>query len=65
MVTRYAYVARALMQAIADGRHPVGSLLPNEFELAEQFTVSRSTIRAAMRELQASGIREPEKKCRH
>ena len=56
MVTRYAYVARALMQAIADGRHPVGSLLPNEFELAEQFTVSRSTIRAAMRELQASGI---------
>ncbi|WP_375310404.1 GntR family transcriptional regulator [Bradyrhizobium sp. A5] len=44
------------MQAIADGRHPVGSLLPNEFELAEQFTVSRSTIRAAMRELQASGI---------
>lgn len=56
MVTRYAHVARALTEAITDGRYPIGSLLPNEFELAEQFAVSRSTIRAAMRELQASGI---------
>ncbi|WP_315835006.1 GntR family transcriptional regulator [Bradyrhizobium prioriisuperbiae] len=56
METRYAYVARALAEAIADGRHPVGSVLPNEFELAEQFAVSRSTVRAAMRELQASGL---------
>lgn len=54
--TRYAYVARALAEAIAEGRHPVGSVLPNEFELAEQFAVSRSTVRAAMRELQASGL---------
>jgi DNA-binding GntR family transcriptional regulator len=54
--TRYAYVARALTEAIAGGRHPVGSVLPNEFELAEQFAVSRSTVRAAMRELQASGL---------
>lgn len=56
METRYAYVARALTEAIADGRHPMGSVLPNEFELAEQFAVSRSTVRAAMRELQASGL---------
>jgi len=54
--TRYAYVARALTEAIAEGRHPVGSILPNEFELADQFAVSRSTVRAAMRELQASGL---------
>jgi GntR family transcriptional regulator len=54
--TRYAYVARALTEAIGDGRHPIGSVLPNEFELAEQFSVSRSTVRAAMRELQASGL---------
>lgn len=54
--TRYAYVARALTEAIAEGRHPVGSVLPNEFELAEHFSVSRSTVRAAMRELQASGL---------
>ena len=56
METRYAYVARVLTEAIAGGRHPVGSVLPNEFELAEQFDVSRSTVRAAMRELQASGL---------
>lgn len=53
---RYAFVARALAEAIAEGRHPVGSVLPNEFELADQFEVSRSTVRAAMRELQASGL---------
>ena len=53
---RYAFVARALTEAIADGRHPVGSVLPTEFELAEQFAVSRSTVRAAMQELQASGL---------
>lgn len=56
METRYAYVARVLAAAIAAGRHPVGSILPNELNLAEQFGVSRSTIRAAMRELQASGL---------
>jgi DNA-binding GntR family transcriptional regulator len=53
---RYAFVARALTEAIADGRHPVGSVLPTEFELADQFAVSRSTVRAAMQELQASGL---------
>ncbi|MFG1466080.1 GntR family transcriptional regulator [Xanthobacter sp. DSM 24535] len=56
METRYASVARALAEAISSGRHPVGSLLPNEFELADQFAVSRSTVRAAMRELEASGL---------
>jgi DNA-binding GntR family transcriptional regulator len=54
--TRYAYVARLLTEAIADGRYPVGSLLPNEHDLADQFAVSRSTVRAAMRELQNSGL---------
>ncbi len=56
MEKRYAFVARALTEAIADGRHPVGSVLPTEFELADQFAVSRSTVRAAMQELQASGL---------
>lgn len=56
METRYAFVARELTEAIASGRYPVGSLLPNELDLAEQFEVSRSTVRAAMRELQAMGL---------
>lgn len=56
MRTRYAQVARDLAEAIASGLHPVGSLLPTEMELAEQFAVSRSTIRAAMQELQNTGL---------
>ena len=54
--TRYAFVARELTEAIAKGRYPIGSLLPNELDLADQFGVSRSTVRAAMRELQATGL---------
>lgn len=56
MQPRYANVARQLAEAIASGRYPVGSLLPPEVALAEQLGVSRSTVRAAMRELQATGL---------
>lgn len=56
METRYAFVARELTEAIAKERYPVGTLLPNELDLADQFDVSRSTVRAAMRELQAMGL---------
>jgi len=54
--TRYATVAKVLSEAIGTGRYPVGSVLPNELELAVEFGVSRSTIRAALRELQVSGL---------
>lgn len=56
MQTRYANIARELAEGIATGRYPVGSLMPPELELADEFAVSRSTIRAAMRELQATGL---------
>jgi len=56
MLTRYAQVTEALSGAIANGDYPVGSILPNELELAKQFGVSRSTVRAAMKELQALGL---------
>lgn len=56
METRYGFVARQLTEALAAGRYPVGSLLPNELDLAEQYAVSRATVRAAMRELQAMGL---------
>lgn len=54
--TRYAGVARDLTQAIADGRYPVGSLLPTEFELCELYDVSRHTVRAAITQLQTQGL---------
>jgi DNA-binding GntR family transcriptional regulator len=52
METRYAYVARFdSLRKYCFGRHPVGSILPKELELAEQFKVSRATVRAALSEL--------------
>lgn len=56
METRYAFVARHLAESIASGSYPVGSVLPTEHELAEQFGVSRATVRTAMRELQQLGL---------
>lgn len=56
METRYAYVARRLAEDITSGRHPIGSILPKELELAEQFKVSRATVRAALSELQQIGL---------
>ena len=50
--TRYAQVARDLAEGIGNGRFPVGSLLPKELELCEQYAASRHTVRAAIRELQ-------------
>ena len=53
---------RALAQrigvAIATGRHPPDTLLPNEMELAETFGVARSVVREALRNLAAKGMIE-------
>lgn len=53
---RYAALARELARDIAGGRHPVGSLLPGELELAERHEVSRATVRAALQQLQDLGL---------
>ena len=60
--TRYAKVARDLVQGIGDGRFSVGSTLPTELELCEQYGASRHTIRAAIRELQELGMVSRRKK---
>lgn len=52
----YAQVARGLAEAIAAGRHPVGSLLPSEAALCGHFGASRHTIREALRELVDAGL---------
>jgi GntR family transcriptional regulator len=48
---RYLQVARALRKEIVDGVYPVGSQLPTEHQLCERFSVSRYTIREALRRL--------------
>ncbi len=54
--TRYAAVAKDLMEGIASGRYPVGSLLPTEFELCDLYEVSRHTVRAAINQLLNQGL---------
>ncbi|UFH51220.1 GntR family transcriptional regulator [Pseudomonas sp. KNUC1026] len=54
--TRYAVVAKDLIAAIAEGRYPVGTLLPTELELCELYDVSRHTVRAAITQLQTQGL---------
>lgn len=54
--TRYAVVAKDLMEGIGTGRYPVGSLLPTEFELCELYAVSRHTVREAINRLQSLGL---------
>lgn len=49
-------VSRQLREAIVSGDLAVGSPLPTEKELTEQFEVSRTTIREALRILQAEGL---------
>ena len=56
MNARHLDLARELAEGIASGRHPVGSLLPTEFELCEQFGASRYAVRKALDELQELGL---------
>ncbi len=51
----YHSIADKIMGLIHDGTYPPGSRLPGERELAEQFGVSRVTIREAEIALQAMG----------
>lgn len=53
---QYVLVAQALMRDIAQGRYPVGGMLPTELELCTQFRVSRHTVREAIRRLQERGL---------
>jgi DNA-binding GntR family transcriptional regulator len=52
----YLRIAGELKQAIADGRYPMGSRLPTELELCDQFRVSRFTAREAVRLLSNAGL---------
>lgn len=56
MALKHTDLARELAQGIADGRFPVGSLLPTELELCEHHAASRYTVRLALGELQEQGL---------
>ncbi|MBP0446874.1 GntR family transcriptional regulator [Roseomonas sp. SSH11] len=53
---RYVSLARELAKEIADGRHPLGSQMPPELEMAAERGVSRATMRAALDRLEELGL---------
>jgi DNA-binding GntR family transcriptional regulator len=52
----YVRVARTLKKEIVGGVYPVGSQLPTEDALCERFSVSRYTIREALRRLREDNL---------
>lgn len=52
----YVQIAAKLAAQIAKGEHPVGSLLPTEAELQQQFHVSRYVVRQAIQHLRSMGL---------
>src|SRR5882724_7814239 len=52
----YLQVVRALKDEIVSGVHPVGSQLPTEDELCARFSVSRYTVREALRRLREDNL---------
>lgn len=53
---RYLLIAQSLIQAIESGDYPIGTNLPTELELVEQFGASRFTIREALKHLSDKGL---------
>ncbi|HWT36940.1 MAG TPA: GntR family transcriptional regulator [Paraburkholderia sp.] len=56
MKPRYAELAEELIQAIGTGKFEVGSSLPSEVDLSEQYGVSRATVRSALERVQELGL---------
>jgi len=52
----YLQVARTLKEEIVTGVYPVGSQLPTEDALASRFSVSRCTVREALRRLREDNL---------
>lgn len=53
---RYSQLAQTLIAEIEAGHYPIGTLIPTEFELCEQFGASRFTVRQAIKRLVTLGM---------
>jgi len=53
---RYRIIAERLLTEIANGKYPVGSLLPTEIDLCRRFRSSRYTVREALRVITEKGL---------
>ncbi|MFD1465886.1 GntR family transcriptional regulator [Lapidilactobacillus mulanensis] len=55
-MNKYESIANLLKQHIRDNTYPIGSLLPSQTDLADQFQVSRMTINKAINILTMEGF---------
>ena len=53
---RYMALARRLADDIREGKYPINSLLPTEAKLTSKYSISRFTVREAIRQLQSQGL---------
>ena len=53
---RYLQLAQTLLNEIEAGHYPIGTQLPTEYALCEQFGVSRATAREAVKRLVQMGL---------
>ena len=53
---KHQAITEALAKEIRAGEWPTGEQLPGEYALAQQFGVSRTTVRAALAELSEAGL---------
>lgn len=56
MAVRYTELANNIVRMITDGDLPVGEKLPNEVAMAEQYGVSRTTLRSALNIVESLGL---------
>ncbi|RYG93282.1 UTRA domain-containing protein [Loktanella sp. IMCC34160] len=62
MTVTFKDVKADLLDQIASGKMPPGSLVPNELELAEAYGCARATVNRAVRELADEGLVERKRK---
>jgi GntR family transcriptional regulator len=53
---RYTELANTLVKTITDGQFTIGDQLPSEVALADQYKVSRTTVRAALDIIEGIGL---------
>ncbi len=54
----HSHVINEIGAGVISGRFPVGSILPNDAALMEEFSVSRTVLREALKTLEAKGLVE-------
>lgn len=62
MKTDFRQLKTEMRKRIVAGTWPLGTLLPNEVDLAEEFNCARATVNRAMRELAEEGLVDRKRK---